>query len=162
MISIKQAFEEKGNKCLISIEEIRKDILFSDSSIIEKIDAVSVCDVTLERVEGDGIVSIAMLNSISEAIASFLFLNPNVILYYYCDEKDVKRRDSEVLPQEYRSNLFSAMFARRMERIGSTDITDYPIMAESVNGPIYIHIIAWNKHAFIVEQIKDMILDQSK
>ena len=33
-----------------------------------------------------------------------------VILYYYCDTREIARRDKNVSPQEYRSNLFSKLF----------------------------------------------------
>lgn len=59
--------------------------------------------------------SIKTLNIFVEIIIDYLTQH-NVILYYYCDTSAIKMRNNrqyKLLPQEYRSKLFSSMFNKR-------------------------------------------------
>ena len=38
----------------------------------------------------------------------------NVILYYYCDDAEISKRNKEVTPQEFRHNLFNSLFDRKV------------------------------------------------
>ncbi len=68
-------------------------------------------DVTLVRKKGDGYVGHKMLYAISDTLAKFLNENEDAVLCFYCDSgTDIKRSHSNLLPQEYRSALFSRMF----------------------------------------------------
>ena len=68
-------------------------------------------DVTLVREAGNGYVGYKTLFAISDTLARFLDENEDAVLCFYCDANtDVKRHNLKLLPQEYRSNLFSKMF----------------------------------------------------
>jgi len=59
--------------------------------------------------------SIKTLNVFTDIIDNYLKQH-NVVLYYYCDTAPIKMRDNrknKLLPQEFRSKLFSSMFDQR-------------------------------------------------
>lgn len=68
-------------------------------------------DVTLIRKAGEGYVGSKILFAVSDILARFLDENEDAVLCFYCDANtDVLRNHKNMLPQEYRSKLFSRMF----------------------------------------------------
>lgn len=68
-------------------------------------------DVTLIRKSGSEYVGYNMLFAVSDILANFLSENDDAVLCFYCDSNtDVRRNHNKMLPQEYRSRLFSRMF----------------------------------------------------
>ena len=48
-------------------------------------ESIEIADITLERVKGDNPTNINILLKISSIIAEIFEDNPNLILYFYCD-----------------------------------------------------------------------------
>lgn len=68
-------------------------------------------DVTLCRISGHGYVGYKILATISDVLAKFLAENEDAVLCFYCDAHTAVQSNHEhLLPQEYRSRLFSRMF----------------------------------------------------
>lgn len=83
--------------------------------------------------------------------------NENAMLYFYCDDvHDVKRRDMEITPQKFRSDLFPAMFIRYVKAKSLKNIVDTTITVYA-DRDIYIHIIARRRHKKQVDAIRSSI-----
>lgn len=68
-------------------------------------------DVTLVRKAGNGYVGYKILSAVSDMLARFMMENEGSVLCFYCDaDTEVRRSHTNMLPQEYRSVLFSRMF----------------------------------------------------
>ena len=80
-------------------------------------------DVTLVRKSGEGYVDYKILHTVSDILARFMSENEDVVLCFYCDTAtDVLRNHRGLLPQEYRSQLFSRMYDKYID---SHNISDY-------------------------------------
>lgn len=80
-------------------------------------------DVTLIRKTGTGYVGSKILYAVTDVLARFLDENDDAVLCFYCDaDTDVQRNHKDLLPQEYRSRLFSRMFDKYTK---SHELTDY-------------------------------------
>lgn len=98
-----------GNEYLIRIEDCQN----LPDEIMKELGNIKILDITLERISGEQYTNSGILSKISTFIAGVLLDNENAMLYFYCDDvHDVKRRDMEITPQKFRSDLFSAMFIR--------------------------------------------------
>jgi hypothetical protein len=74
--------------------------------------------------------SIKTLNIFVDIIHNYLNQH-NVVLYYYCDTAVIKmriNREEKLLPQEYRSKLFSSMFNKK-------NIDDYLLAEIRISDP---------------------------
>lgn len=79
------------------------------------------------------------------------YLNNNkVILHYYCDVKELFRRDMSISPQEFRSKLFNALFLKMDD--DSLDLKSVVIEDEE-NGPHYLSVVSKKEDHEIVDLI---------
>ena len=142
-----------GNEYLIRIEDCQN----LPDEIMKELGNIKILDITLERISGEQYTNSGILSKISTFIAVVLLDNENAMLYFYCDDvHDVKRRDMEITPQKFRSDLFSAMFIRYVKAKSLKDIVDTTITAYA-DRDIYIHIIARRRHKKQVDAIRSSI-----
>ena len=88
--------------------------------------------------------------------------NENMIIFFFCDDIGEiptlrKTRDRDILPQEYRSRLFSCMFERYMAKHHINNIDNYPMHIGEGRYEAYLHFIARHHHKQYVQMIKDDI-----
>ena len=66
------------------------------------------------------LVDMEAMNKIGSELQKVLEVNPNIILYFFCDFKEetirINKKNKSIPPQEYRSRLFSNLFERRMKQ----------------------------------------------
>jgi len=120
----------KGNKYLLKFEQFHYKIDNLNIPII---------DITLLQEDIDNQTNTFNdLLRIADYVLEYINEN-NVILYYYCDHKEIKKRIKNISPQEYRFNLFSALFNRKAE---SNFIKKSIIISDIENGDHFITIIS--------------------
>lgn len=135
---------KRGNEYLIKFEEFRD---------FDKFD-LPIVDVSLVFISGLlESNSLGDLFNISEIILDYI-LNSDVILYYYCDHQDLKRRDESISPQKYRSDLFNSLFDRK----SLPDLVKSEIIIEDKdNGDHYISLIGVEKnHETLLKVIEEL------
>ncbi|QNN43418.1 hypothetical protein [Pedobacter roseus] len=134
---------KEGHNYLIQFE-------FLDKHILPKSLAVDVVDVLISVENNVGINNGYTLSLLAEIMRKFILEN-NVILYCYCDHAEIVRSDKrrDTSPQEYRSLLFSAMFAKQ----GNDDYVNQLIV---INDKVdhYIHLISNINNVKDIELLK--------
>jgi hypothetical protein len=113
---------EEGHQYLVSF------VKFSANGIDYGIPIIDV-SITLMNNEIE-YNSIKTLNIFVDIIHNYLNQH-NVVLYYYCDTAVIKmriNREEKLLPQEYRSKLFSSMFNKKK-------INDYLLAEIRISDP---------------------------
>ena len=121
---------------------------------------IEIIEIVLDRVKGSNVTSMKMLSEISNTIKRLFLENEHIILYYYCDDLhglDYVRDHREMSPQKYRSELFSAMFQRAVNKSNKSEINDETICIDAVGWDIYLHLIYRCKHKHYVDLIKEDI-----
>jgi hypothetical protein len=120
----------KGNKYLLKFEQFHYK--FDNINI-------PIIDITLLQEDiANQNNTFKYLLRIADYVLEYINHN-NVILYYYCDHKEIEKRVENISPQEYRFNLFSALFKRKAE---SNFIKKSIIISDSENGDHFISIIS--------------------
>ncbi len=121
-------------------------------------------DVTLIRKAGDGYVSYRMLSTVSDVLAKFMDENEDVVLCFYCDaDTDVRRNHGDMLPQEYRSRLFSRMFERYVKTYNLLGFINHRVEMEDPNNSDnrqYAHFICRKEHKDAVIAIGKMLMQK--
>lgn len=125
---------------------------------------VDIVEIDLERVKGENPATLSVLRSIADGIGRCFMHNQRAVLYYYCDDMNdvpsIGVRNQGMWPQEYRSQLFGLMFRRYVEQNNlSEDIVDVSITIQQDARPLYMHLIARNKHVAYLEQLKEYIIE---
>ena len=93
-------------------------------------------DVTLTRKAGDGYVGYKILFAISDILAKFMNENEDAVLCFYCDANtDVRRNHGNMLPQEYRSRLFSRMFEMYVRSHKLSGFINHRVKMEDPDNP---------------------------
>ncbi len=126
---------------------------------------LEVIDVTLSRRAGQGFATVYTLGEISRIIADVFMDNKDAILYFFCDDMTpIPHTNKEILPQEYRSRLFSLLFERYIRENNIEDVGNYPVRINDVDGhPMIIHLFARDSHRQYVDIIKkDLMTNYSK
>lgn len=121
-------------------------------------------DVALVRKSGNGYVGYKMLATISDILANFMLENDDAVLCFYCDpDTDVLRHNGDMLPQEYRSLLFSRMFDIYMQRHKSSNFINHRVEIIDANNHLnkqYAHFICRYEHKDAVICLGKLIMEK--
>lgn len=121
-------------------------------------------DVTLIRKSGNGYVGYKILFAISDILAKFMEENDDAVLCFYCDANtDVRRNHGNMLPQEYRSNLFSRMFEMYVKSHKLPKFINHRVEIENPDNPgdrQYAHFICRKEHEEAVAAMGEMLMQK--
>lgn len=125
---------KEGCQYLIEFSLANELIVFSDPI------SIAIVDVAITQLDVGLLNNASTLFQIANIIKSYLEVN-NVALYCYCDTKEIQRgkNKKDMLPQQYRSLLFSRMFERNSD---STYVNHVIVVKDEINGDHYINLIA--------------------
>ncbi len=161
-MKVKYPIADGKNEYLLSVDSFGTQYL-SDVGIVAP---TELCEVVLERVAGADISSARVLSIVATYLKVYLSDNPNAILYFYCDDMhDICRRKEhqKYSPQEYRSLLFSKMFANEKTRAGANfPYLNNQIIIKTMNGTAYVHLINHEHNQGASNIICDQIKAQGK
>ena len=122
--------------------------------------SVEFYDVTLIRERGSGRIDYRTLNMVSESLAAFLHDNPDAVLCFYCDDQtDVDRRNPDITPQEYRSDLFSKMYDRYVRSHGINWLVNHKVRIEIGSQPRITHFICRKEHTKAVSAMGNLLIN---
>lgn len=121
-------------------------------------------DVTLVRKAGDNYVGYKMLFAVSDILAKFLDENEDAVLCFYCDaDTDVRRNHGDLLPQEYRSRLFSRMFEMYVKTHKMTGFINHRVEMEDPKNPDkrqYAHFICRKEYERAVAALGNILMQK--
>lgn len=123
---------------------------------------IEIVEVDLERISGNSKTTPSVLYKIADLIGSFMEQDNDCVLYFFCDDispiPQIKAHRN-IWPQEYRSRLFSSMFEHYTLQHKNLSATDITIVIDAVGRPIYMHLIAREKHLPFVDTIKQYVMN---
>ena len=121
-------------------------------------------DVTLVRKAGDGYVGYKTLFAVSDILAKFMDENEDAVLCFYCDANtDVRRNHEDMMPQEYRSRLFSRMFELYVKSHNQSKFINHRIMIEdpdNLDNKQYAHFICRKEHKDAVATVGQKLMQK--
>ena len=132
---------------------------------------IDISELIIERISGESTTAQDVLHDITGWVAELFASNPNLIIYYSCDDmtpipstnKNSENKDMPV--NEYRSKLFTHIFDSYMASHQVLGVINTPIRLDNYeNGmgySLFFHFIAREKHSDIVEMLKEDIKEVS-
>ena len=132
---------------------------------------VDISELIIERISGESTTAQDVLHDITGWVAQLFASNPNLIIYYSCDDmipspsrnKNSENKDMPV--NEYRSKLFTHIFDSYMASHQVSGVINTPIRLDNYeNGmgySLFFHFIAREIHSDIVEMLKKDIKEVS-
>ena len=95
---------EGGDDILVDLlpldSECSNDLHLTDSD-------VEIYQIVLCRESGNNVIGLDVLMKITDSIAKVFLRNPNLILYYVCDDmNEIPNGNHDIPPQEYRTCYF--------------------------------------------------------
>lgn len=118
-------------------------------------------DVTLIRMAGSDYVGYKMLYAVSDTLAKFMDENDGSVLCFYCDDQtDIERHNRSILPQEYRSRLFSRLFDQYIRRNPVKTLINHCIGIEIDGRPRFAHFICEESYRDAVSALGEILMDK--
>lgn len=138
----------EGNKYLIQLCPFDLVIYPIDVAV----DIVNVVILPVDEIEDQPINNANTLFQMAKIIQEYLD-NNDVVLYCYCDNKGIKRNKNKlhILPQYYRSTLFSSLFSKNNTL--KAYINEVIHIPDEKNGDHYIHLISRISNEKHIEEI---------
>ena len=132
---------------------------------------VDISELMIERIRGNETTGQEVLHEITSWVAEAFADNPNMIIYYSCDDmnpipsRNQNSDNSDIPVNEYRSRLFTDIFNTYMTSHQVSGVVNTPIQLDNfengVGYSLYFHLIARDIHSDVVEMLKDTIRDVS-
>jgi hypothetical protein len=161
----------RGSEYRILLSPVKISVLAENIQAIISKKGIDISELIIDRLSGEKVTEQAVLHDITAWVADVFANNPNLIIYYSCDDMmPIPSRNNSSgnrnLPvNEYRSRLFSHIFDTYMSSHQVSGVTNTPIRLDNyengVGYSIFIHFIARDKHAEIVELLKADIKEVS-
>ena len=161
MEKVTYSIEDNENRYVIGIERWEQSLLQQVG--IEQ--SIEMYEVVLQRVAGDSMSSMRTLSVIAQYVYSFLKAHPKGVLYFFCDVHEIQRskRHIALYPQEYRSQMFSALFDKVVCEQKINDIVNTKISLTTLEAePAFIHLITFTHNMEAVRALEQQIRLQSK
>ena len=150
---------KEGNEIRVSLSSFPETAV---SDLREHLGNIEIVEVSLVRQCGDDMADLATLSELVERIGKFLIENPNVILYYYCDEINAvpaMRSSRDISSPEYRNQLFSILYKKGARQLPELSIIDMPIVFIGEGHKTFIHLIYRDDLQNKADVIKDYLTD---
>ncbi|SFW36935.1 hypothetical protein SAMN02910409_1908 [Prevotellaceae bacterium HUN156] len=132
---------------------------------------IDISELIIDRISGESTTSQSVLHDITGWVADLFSSNPNLIIYYSCDDinpipsRNTTSENRDIPVNEYRSRLFTHIFDSYMSSHMVSGVTNTPIRLDNYvdgNGySLFFHFIARDIHNDIVELLKDDIKEVS-
>lgn len=161
----------RGSEYRILLSPVKLDVLSDKLSRHLTELNLDISELIIDRISGEDTTEQDILHDITGWVANLFAENPNLIIYYSCDDmmpipsRNENSENSELPVNEYRSRLFTHIFDTYMSSHQVVGVSNTPIRLDNYeNGygySIFMHIIARDKHADIVEMLKNEIVEVS-
>ena len=132
---------------------------------------IDVSELMIERISGETTTGQDVLHDITGWIAEMFASNPNLIIYYSCDDmtpipsRNTNSGNKEIPVNAYRSKLFTHIFDTYMASHQVSGVTNTPIQLDNyengVGYSLFFHFIARDIHNDVVEMLKEDIIEVS-
>ena len=162
---------QKENEYRILLTPVNTEVLpeYIQEKLAER--NIDISELIIERISGESTTGQDVLHDITGWIAEMFASNPNLIIYYSCDDitpipSRNKNSDNKDMPvNEYRSRLFSHIFDTYMMSHQVSGVINTPIQLDNYENGIgyslFFHFISRDIHSDIVEMLKADIRDVS-
>ena len=162
---------QKDNEYRILLTSVNTEVL--PEHIQEAISnrGIDISELIIERISGESTTEQDVLHDITSWVAELFASNPNLIIYYSCDDitpipSRNKKSDNKNMPvNAYRSRLFTHIFDTYMASHQVSGVTNTPIQLDNyedgIGYSLFFHFIARDIHSDIVEMLKEDIREVS-
>lgn len=150
---------KEGNEIRVSLSSFPETAI---SDLRKHLGGVEIVEVSLVRQRGEDTTDLATLSELVTRVGKFMLDNPDIILYYYCDEFNSipGMRPSRDMPgQEYRNQLFSILYTKGARQFPELSIIDMPIFFIGEDYKTFIHLIYRESLQDKADMIKDYLTD---
>ena len=138
---------------------------------IQESRGIDISELIIERISGETTTGQDVLHDITSWVAEIFASNPNLIIYYSCDDitpipsRNKKSGNKNMPVNAYRSRLFTHIFDTYMASHQVSGVTNTPIQLDNyedgIGYSLFFHFIARDEHRDIVEMLKEDIWDVS-
>lgn len=162
---------QKDNEYRILMTPVNTGVLSEHIQTVLAHRKIDISELIIERIAGSSPTGQDILHDITGWIAELFANNPNLIIYYSCDDmnpipaRNKKSYNKDIPVNAYRSRLFSRIFDTYMTSHQVSGVMNTPIQLDNYyNGEgysLFFHFIARDVHNDIVELLKEDIIEMS-
>ena len=162
---------QKDNEYRVLITSVNTEALPKRISKIISDRGIDISELMIERIKGDSTTGQDVLHDITGWVAEKFAGNPNMIIYYSCDDmtpipsRNTSSDNKDMPVNAYRSTLFSRIFDTYMKSHQVTGVVNTPIRLDNyqdgIGYSLFFHFIARDIHSDIVEMLKEDIIEVS-
>ena len=162
---------QKDNEYRVLLTSVNTEVLPERIQKILTSRNIDISELMIERISGESTTGQDILHDITGWVAELFASNPNLIIYYSCDDMTPipsrnKNSDNKDMPvNEYRSRLFTHIFDSYMISHQVSGVINTPIQLDNYEDGVwyslFFHFIAREIHSDIVEMLKDDIKEVS-
>ena len=162
---------QKENEYRILLTPVNTEVLPEHIQEAIKGRNIDISELIIERISGESTTGQDVLHDITSWVAELFASNPNLIIYYSCDDiapipsRNEKSGNKNMPVNAYRSRLFTHIFDTYMISHQVSGVTNTPIQLDNyqdgVGYSLFFHFIARDTHSDIVEMLKEDIKEVS-
>lgn len=162
---------QKDNEYRILLTSVNVEVLPEHILNVLTSRNIDISELMIERISGESTTGQEILHDITAWVAELFASNPNLIIYYSCDDmtpipsRNKKGENKDMPVNEYRSRLFTHIFDSYMASHLVSGVINTPIQLDNyengVGYSLFFHFIARETHNDIVEMLKEDIREIS-
>ena len=162
---------QKENEYRIILTSANVGALPDDMQKILALRNIDVSELIIDRISGTSTTGQDVLHDITGWVAELFASNPNLIIYYSCDDmtpipsRNTNSDNKQMPVNEYRSRLFTHIFDTYMTSYLVSGVSNTPIRLDNyengVGYSLFFHFISRDAHIDIVEKLKENIKEVS-
>lgn len=162
---------QKDNEYRILLTPVNIEVLPEHIQTVLSSRKIDISELVIERICGNSTTGQDVLHDITGWVAELFASNPNLIIYYSCDDmtpipsRNKKSGNKDMPVNAYRSMLFTHIFDTYMSSHQVSGVNNTTIRLDNYENGIgyslFFHFIARDEYRDIVEMLKEDIWDVS-
>lgn len=162
---------QRENEYRVLLTSVNTEVLPEHIQEAIKSRGIDISELIIERISGETTTGQDVLHDITSWVAEIFASNPNLIIYYSCDDitpipsRNKKSGNKNMPVNAYRSRLFTHIFDTYMASHQVSGVTNTPIQLDNyedgIGYSLFFHFIARDIHSDIVEMLEEDIREVS-
>jgi len=165
------SIQQKENEYRVLLTSVNTEVLPAQLQEVLVNRNIDISELIIERIHGESTTGQDVLHEITGWVADIFASNPNLIIYYSCDDmspipsRNKNSENKDIPVNAYRSRLFTHIFNTYMLSHQVSGVVNTPIQLDNyedgIGYSLFFHFIARDIHSDIVEMLKEDIKEVS-
>lgn len=152
--------DNEGNHLVVVLYFYDKDLLVSTYQIPVEFTELDVADININKLDLDKPLQLRAFFGMCHWLFEQFTLYPNAVFSFICSTDPIEARQRDILPQQYRWNLFENFYKRYRAELDRSGVRSKDIIVGPAGYQTFARVFYRDKHSSIIHLVVANLCDK--